>query len=55
MAETGRPLTDVVITPEMIAAGAAELVFDSSLVRRDVARDIIVAALTEGGYEVSES
>jgi hypothetical protein len=53
-AETGRHSEPIEITPEMIAAGARELVFDSELIRADVTEDILRAALEAGGYTVSE-
>lgn len=43
---------EIEITPEMISAGASELVFDPELIRVDVAEDIIRAALEAGGYRV---
>lgn len=46
---------EIEITSEMIEAGAAELVFDSRLIRYDVAYDIICAALEAGGYKPVES
>jgi hypothetical protein len=43
---------EIEVTPEMIEAGAKELVFDSELIRVDVAKDIIVAALEAGGFRI---
>ena len=43
---------EIEITPEMIAAGAGELVFDSELVREDVVYDILVAAFKVAGLVV---
>jgi hypothetical protein len=49
--ETGRR-TEIAITPEMIQAGAAELIFDSALDRLAVTEDVIRSALEAGGYKV---
>lgn len=49
-----RSALEIEITPEMIEAGARELVFDGELMRRDVAADIIIAALEAGGFRVRE-
>lgn len=48
---TGRHSDDEIeITPEMIEAGCQELVFDAELIRSEVAKRILFAALVEGGY-----
>jgi hypothetical protein len=52
---TGRHSNSIEITPEMIAAGERELVFDSELIRSAVVWDIVSAVLEAGGYEVSEA
>lgn len=52
MDPTGRRTTEIEITPEMIAAGARELVLDPELIRIDVAEDVIRAALEAGGFLV---
>lgn len=46
---------EIEITPEMIEAGASELVFDSRLIREHVAEDVIRAALEAGGYALVET
>lgn len=52
---TGRRTAEVIeITPEMIAAGAREDLFDSELIREHLVYDILVSALNAGGYEVVE-
>ncbi len=42
-----------VLTPEMIEAGASELIFDNELCRYTVAEEIIRAALEAAGFEVT--
>lgn len=41
------------LTPEMIEAGAAELIFDNELSRSVVAEEVIRAALEAAGYEIA--
>lgn len=43
-------LPKIEITPEMIEAGAKELIFDPELIRVDVVEAILRAALQAGGY-----
>lgn len=55
MVSTGRPRTkEVILTREMIDAGAKELVIDNSTDDCDVVRAILSAALEAGRYEVKE-
>ena len=43
-------LPKIEITPAMIAAGSAELVFDTELIASDVVADILFAALKGGDF-----
>jgi hypothetical protein len=51
-----RPAEDageIEITPEMIKAGAEELIFDAELIRTEVVESILTAALVAAGFRVN--
>jgi hypothetical protein len=53
--ETGRHSEPIEVTREMIVAGAGALVFGHSDDDGDVARRVLLAALSAGGYQVQEA
>ncbi len=55
MKETDRRSSrEVSITPEMIEAGAAQVIVNEGTDDGEIARDVLVAALEAGGYCIKE-
>ena len=49
-----RPMLEIEITPEMIEAGAAEIIIDAGSCIRSVAYDVLASALEAGGFKLAE-
>ena len=51
---TGRRSNIIEITPEMIEAGASEVIIDAGSSPRSIAYDVIVSALKAGGFKLTK-